>query len=369
MDDDAKADVWFVIIPDEVYASCRPQSTVSVDRQVSYDGKIGARISRRLLTEPSIFSELNEDATPYQYQAHFHNQLKASLLGDQIPTQVIRESTIAPDDFLNSWGRRTRTVGNPSEIAWNLSTTIFYKSGARPWKLASIRKGVCYLGIVFKRDKSGYDNRWSSCGAQLFLDSGDGLVFKGARGPWFSQTSKSYHMDRKAATQLVQTAIKEYTSQTGRPPDELFVHGKARFNDDEWQGMCSGTPAKTRVVGVRIRLSEELRVYGPGKFSPLRGLAYIRDQRTGFLWANGFIPRLQTYPGREVPRCLLVDVCRGHAAIRTVLDDVLALTKLNYNTCIYGDGQPVTLRFADAVGEILTAGPVAGAPLPFKLYI
>jgi hypothetical protein len=33
---------------------------------------------------------------------------------------------------------------------------------------------------------------------------------------------------------------------------------------------------------------------------------------------------------------------------------VQGLTKLNFNACIYGDGQPVTLRFADAVGEILS---------------
>ena len=94
-----------------------------------------------------------------------------------------------------------------------------------------------------------------------------------------------------------------------------------------------------------------------------------RDERTAFLWANGFIPRLQTYPGREVPKGLLIDVCRGNADIHIVMSDVLALTKLNYNACIYGDGQPVTLSFADAVGEILTAGPVAGAPTPFRLYI
>ena len=41
-----------------------------------------------------------------------------------------------------------------------------------------------------------------------------------------------------------------------------------------------------------------------------------------------------------------------------VLKDILALTKLNYNTCIFGDGMPITLKFADAVGEILTAGPI-----------
>ena len=51
--------------------------------------------------------------------------------------------------------------------------------------------------------------------------------------------------------------------------------------------------------------------------------------------------------------------------------DVLALTKLNYNACIYADGVPVTLRFADTVGEILTAGPIQNnlPPLPFRYYI
>ena len=48
---------------------------------------------------------------------------------------------------------------------------------------------------------------------------------------------------------------------------------------------------------------------------------------------------------------------------------LLGLTKLNYNACLYGDGEPVTLKFADAVGEILTAGPVTDVPLPFRLYI
>ena len=54
----------------------------------------------------------------------------------------------------------------------------------------------------------------------------------------------------------------------------------------------------------------------------------------------------------------------------SVMRDVLALTKLNYNACIYGDGMPVTLRFADAVGDVLTAGPLNDVPpLAFKYYI
>ena len=62
------------------------------------------------------------------------------------------------------------------------------------------------------------------------------------------------------------------------------------------------------------------------------------------------------YPERETPNPIKIDIVRGEADLLTVMKDVMALTKLNFNACIYGDGIPVTLRFADAVGEILTAG-------------
>jgi hypothetical protein len=68
---------------------------------------------------------------------------------------------------------------------------------------------------------------------------------------------------------------------------------------------------------------------------------------------------------------LTIEIARGNADIEQVMADVLGLTKLNYNACIYGDGVPVTLRFADTVGEILTAAPRTEdlPPLPFRYYI
>jgi hypothetical protein len=35
---------------------------------------------------------------------------------------------------------------------WNVATTAFYKADGRPWKIAGIRDGVCYIGLVFKKD-------------------------------------------------------------------------------------------------------------------------------------------------------------------------------------------------------------------------
>ncbi len=72
----------------------------------------------------------------------------------------------------------------------------------------------------------------------------------------------------------------------------------------------------------------------------------------------------------EVPKPLSIQISRGNADIHTVLRDVLALTKLNYNTCRFGDGRPITLKFADAIGEVLVTRPSLNAPpLPFMYYI
>ena len=56
--------------------------------------------------------------------------------------------------------------------------------------------------------------------------------------------------------------------------------------------------------------------------------------------------------------------------IYTVLSDILGLTKINYNACNYSDGMPVTVRFANKVGEVLTMGSSVGSERqPLKFYI
>ena len=157
-----------------------------------------------------------------------------------------------------------------------------------------------------------------------------------------------------------------------QPPKQLFIHGQIGLDDEEWRGFCAGAGNDTEVIGVRIRPVSSMKLFTLGTHPVPRGLAYYLNDRQAYLWTRGVVPRLRTYPGREVPNPLLVDVCRGEAPLEVILTDILALTKLNYNACNYADGVPVTLKFARAVGEILTAGPTRKLevpPLPFKFYI
>jgi hypothetical protein len=369
--EETRPDIWFVVIPDEVHKYCRPKSYVDKPLAIRTDKSISPAYARKLHRQPFLLPEDNAAAVPYQYDLDFHNQLKARLLTNKIPTQILQESTIAVD-----FGKQPafRKLSSPealkAQVAWNISSAAFYKAGGRPWKIASVRKGVCYLGLTFRLDEKRTEPGASCCGAQMFLDSGDGVVFKGALGPWHNPRWGDFHLSFQAARELIAVALQEYQGKWGEPPSELFIHGKVRFAPDEWAGFASAVSAKTKLVGVRIRETSDLRIYRKGNHPALRGLAYIQDEYKAFLWTRGFIPRLGTYPGKEVPGPLLVEICRGEADMETVLNDILSLTKLNYNACIFSDGRPVTLAFADAVGEILTAGPLDDiSPLPFLYYI
>jgi hypothetical protein len=91
---------------------------------------------------------------------------------------------------------------------------------------------------------------------------------------------------------------------------------------------------------------------------------------SGFLWTSGYVPRLDTYLGSDTPNPLHVSIRRGKANIQTVMADVLSLSKIKHNTCLFNDRKPVTIRFADAIGDILVSAPVQSEPrLPFKFYI
>ena len=182
---------------------------------------------------------------------------------------------------------------------------------------------------------------------RCFLIRGDGVVFKGAVGPWYSPCRGDYHLGRQAAQKLVSLAVETFENEPNNkekvPPAELFLHGRTIFNDEEWAGFQEGVDTKkTNLVGVRIKTEKIMKLYRCGSHPILRGLAHVQDARTAYLWTSGFVPRIQTYDGKEVPRPLLIDVCRGDVKIETVLADIMALTKLNYNACRFGGGSPVT---------------------------
>jgi hypothetical protein len=211
------------------------------------------------------------------------------------------------------------------------------------------------------------------CAAQMFLNEGDGVVFRGANGPW-KTGDYEFHLKAPAAKNLLALVLKTYSETHGGPPKELFIHGQTYFNDEEWNAFVEAAPKETNVIGVRIRSTGgETKFFRDGDYPVLRGTALLLDDQTAYLWTTGYVPQLDTYIGPETPNPLHITVMRSKNAkpdIRTVLADIMGLTKINYNSCNFNDGMPVTVRFARMVGDVLTMGSAKGEEKqPFKFYV
>lgn len=362
---------WFVVIPEIVYDLGRPQSSVQVGQRVAGSVTISPARARRVEREPTLFGDDEREAEVYKYATHFRRQLKARLLKERIVTQIVRETTLTPKEFLRDNGLPQRRVEDPATIAWKLGTGAYYKAGGRPWQLADVRPGVCYVGLVYKRTELTSDQRHACCAAQMFLTNGDGVVFRGALGPWFQTDTKQFHLDKVAAASLIGMVVGEFERLHGAPPTELFIHAKSIFSAPEWEGFSSACPPETNLVGVQIAdARDDLKLFRPGEYPVIRGTALRVAEKHAYLWTSGYVPRLDTYMGPETPNPISIKILRGECDLKTVLSDVLGLTKINFNSCLHNDRLPVTIRFANAVGDVLMSAPMEGEPrLPFKFYI
>lgn len=365
-------DVWVIVVPEIVFETCRPQMGGRRKGELS-TGELAKRQGSRS-DLPLLAGILDQSLEAvFDDVPDFHRQVKARLLKTNQPSQLVRETTLAPHEFVNKAGYPIRGTQAAATVAWNLATGLFYKTqGDPPWRIAGMRPGVCYVGLVFKLLPNHPQNH-ACCAAQMFLSEGDGVVFRGANGPWKTD-DREFHLPKDKAKALLSMVLETYKTRFSAYPAELFIHGRTNFSDEEWQAFAEAAPPGTNVVGVRIKSTYgETKLYRDGDYPCLRGTALLLGDRDAYLWTAGYVPRIDTYLGPETPNPLYITTLRSTGEmpeLTSVLTDIMGLTKINYNACNFSDAVPVTIRFADKVGEVLVMGSAAGSERqPFKFYI
>ncbi|KAB2964894.1 hypothetical protein [Zoogloea sp.] len=375
---DARPVLAVCVVPDEVYENCRPKSSVAFAKrsdaartkaevkflkQAIDDRKSGQ--SRMFddedLSVTAALAEMDEFEEARGLSPDFRRQLKARMMAHELPVQIIKESTLRITPPVRNGEPGTNPL---SDRLWNFGTAVFYKCGAKPWKTPWAREGVCYVGLAYKLTEDG---RNACCAAQMFLDSGDGVVFVGEFGPWYSRERGEFHLPPDKAEALLRGAIETYKQEDGRPLKEIFLHARSGIDPQEYEGFRRACPPGVNLVAIRVRQDRGgLRLYRydehpnaakRGQHPVQRGVFWQRSARHGLLFTNGFKPRIATYDGFEVPVPLAITIQHGDGDLVQVAKDILGLTKLNYNSCQLGEGQPITVKYSDRVGEILLANP------------
>jgi hypothetical protein len=287
---------------------------------------------------------------------NFRRMLKAKAMqAIRVPIQIVLPTTYDPDRSRKRKTKPGKTVRIQDEAtrAWNLHTALYYKANGTPWRLVreSSRLTACYVGISFFKSLD-QENLMTSM-AQVFDERGEGLIVRG--GPVkVSKEDRQPHLSDEAGYRLLLDALDKYRREHFTAPARVVVHKTSRFSDAEKDGFLRAIDergiASADLVSTR---QSNNRLFRIGDYPPLRGTLLHLDDRSLSLYTRGSVAFYRTYPGMYVPRPLAVRCEDTEQTPSFLAREILALTKMNWNNTQFDGGDPITIRAADRVGDVL----------------
>ena len=288
--------------------------------------------------EPNEAEEEQED----EVEKNFRHLLKAKAMQYGIPLQLVRDRI----------GKPTREMQDPATIAWNFFTALYYKAGGTPWALSRrYLKPVCFAGISFYKSLDGKEVQTSI--AQIFNEFGKGVILRGTPAV-LDKDDRQPHLDAEAAYQLLLTSLTEYRQAMGITPSRLVLHKTSNFKPAEAAGFTrAATEFKIDNLDMVTLMPTDIKLMRKGQYPPLRGTCVELDARNYLLYTRGSIEYFRTYPGAYVPSPIQVRLFRNDENALTICEEVLALTKMNWNNTQFDRKWPVTIECARKVGDVM----------------
>lgn len=296
----------------------------------------------------------SEDDDATDNTLNFRDLLKACMLHLRIPSQIVWPTLW--DDKAKIPRKLTdnaRQVQDPASRAWNLLNALFYKAGKAPWRLPR-QEGdfkASFLGIGFYKDLTG--QRLLTSTAQMFDERGRGLILRGARAKT-DKGDKHPYLDKNDAYDLLSRSIKAYRAHHGHAPARLVIMKTSRFDRGEAEGFNDAADELQidRRDLLWISESSHITIMREGDYPPLRG-SFVQLGTEGLLFSRGSVPYYRTYPGLRVPRPLLLRPHASDTPLAELAEEVLALTKMNWNSTQFDQHLPIPIRAARQVGKVL----------------
>ncbi|MCT3918869.1 MULTISPECIES: argonaute/piwi family protein [Weeksellaceae] len=286
--------------------------------------------------------DFDEDEVSSKEQ-NFRRNLKAKAMQYNVPIQIIRDRVAKP----------TKEMQDPATVAWNFFTALYYKASGTPWAL--IRKDsaetTCYAGISFFKSRDRSSTQTSI--AQIFNELGKGVILRGEEIT-LKKNDRTPHLSEEQAFNLLKQSLTEYYEAVKIFPKRLVIHKTSNFSEDEVYGFTQAARDLhiNQVDLVSIQTSD-LRLYRNGNYPPMRGTHFSMSDKHHLLYTRGSVPYYETYPGRYIPRAIEIKLAQHDESPNIICDEILALTKMNWNNTQFDRQMPITIECARNVGEIL----------------
>lgn len=297
-----------------------------------------------------------QTSTQVSASVDFHDLLKATSVACGVPLQLIRSTTWDQSrKTAKSESRRSASIQDEATRAWNLHTALYYKAGGVPWRVQRTVGDLdsLYVGVSFYHSTERDEVHTSV--AQVFDERGEGVVVRG--GPAARRKEdRQPHLRRPDAEELLGSALDTYRREHQHFPARVVLHKTSQFDDEEVAGFEAAADHRhihhIELLWI-VDASEGTRIFRNGDYPVLRGTFATIAERRHLLYTRGSVDFYRVYPGMYIPTPLGIRPAITERSIEELAEEVLALSKMNWNQSQLDGRLPITLRASKKVAGIL----------------
>lgn len=289
-----------------------------------------------------------------------HDYIKAFCVEKGIMSQLIREKTIIDD-------------GQSCQINWWLSLSYYVKSLRTPWILSNVDTSTAFAGLGYSLDNQENENGHIILGcSHIYSSTGEGLKYKLSKisNDKIQWRHKKPHLCYDDAYEFGRSIINLFYESVNELPKRVVVHKRTYFTEDEKKGILDSLYDNKKIESIdliEINFEDDIRYVASktrdGKtqidgFSVSRGTCIQLNEREALLWAHGVVPSVKNpkynfYPGgRYIPKPLRVIKHYGKGSLEQIANEILGLTKMNWNSLNMYSQLPATISSSSDIARI-----------------
>jgi hypothetical protein len=290
------------------------------------------------------FRELKNEQTYFD----LHDSLKLYAVKKGLHLQFVEDKSINYTD--------------QAKVKWWLSLGIYVKSNGTPWKVLTENTETAFVGLGYAIRQNAR-NKVVLGSSQIFDGNGNGLRFLLQPIERPVLIGKNPYMSKDDAFRLVANIRNTYHKiDPVIGLKKLVLHKTTHYTRDEITGICNALEGIDNIELLQIQQFSNWRALKLKKkqdsqghefddYPINRGTIIQLDKFSFLLWTHGLVQSNELlkpyYQGKRcIPTPLLIKRFRGTDPIETVANDILKLTKMNWNGAELYKIMPVTIDFS-----------------------
>jgi hypothetical protein len=283
-----------------------------------------------------------------------HDFVKAFCVQRGIATQFLDQETSIDSYQCRVW--------------WWLSLALYVKRMRMPWVLDSMAENTAFAGLGFSIDKSAANGHHVVLGcSHIYSSRGEGLQYRLSKVENPIIRRGNAFMSKDDARRTGETIRQLFFDARLKLPDRVVLHKRTPFTKDEREGLADGLSGVRCIEMLEVQVDSALRYVASvtgrdgaiddDNFPVRRGTVIKLDDFSALIWVHGATtaidPRRKYFQGkRRIPAPLTIRRHAGNTDLQQIAEEILGLSKMNWNTFDLYTKLPATLHSSNEIARI-----------------